>query len=228
MKALIACEYSGRLRTEMESLGWDAWSCDFLPAEDGGKHYQCDVLDIIHGNWDFMACFPDCTYLTSSAEWAYSDGPYHQKLKPNTLVGAARRDARLEAIGFAETLFFSAIPMVILENPRGVLSTRSKLGKFTQEIHPYEFGDDASKKTCLWMKGLPAIPINPKLRVAGRIVEYPPGSGKMVERWSNQTDSGQNKLPPSRNRWKERARTYPGIAKAIAAHVTKAFLESGK
>lgn len=216
MRALIACEYSGVLRREMRRLGWDAWSCDLLPAEDGGEHLQCDVMTVIDQGWDFMACFPDCTYLTGSAEWAYKDGPYHQKVRPETLTGSARREARLEAIAFAEKLFFSEIKMVALENPVGVLSTKSRLGPFSQFVHPYEFGDDASKKTCLWLKNLPLLKKNPAGRVPGRWVEWPKASGKFVERWSNQTDSGQNNLTPGEDRWKERARTYPGIAKAMA------------
>lgn len=104
------------------------------------------------------------------------------------------------------------IERIAIENPVGVISTRIKPA--TQYIQPYEYGDDASKKTGLWLKNLP--PLQPTKYVEPRLVEYPKGSGKMVKRWGNQTDSGQNKLPPSEDRWKVRSKTYQGWAEAMA------------
>lgn len=104
-----------------------------------------------------------------------------------------------------------AIPKIALENPIGVISTRIR--RFDQTIHPWQFGHDAEKTTLLWLKDLPPLEIDPALRVAGRQVEW---RGKAVERWSNQTDSGNNALPPSKDRWIERSRTYEGIAEAFA------------
>ena len=101
------------------------------------------------------------------------------------------------------------IPKIALENPQGCIGTRIR--KASQYIQPYDFGDDASKKTGLWLKGLPLL--KPTNRVNGRMVEH---NGKIVERWSNQTDSGQNNLGPSDDRWKIRSYTYPGIANAMA------------
>jgi hypothetical protein len=101
-----------------------------------------------------------------------------------------------------------------LENPVGIISSRIR--KPDQIIQPYQFGDDASKKTCLWLNRLLPLMIDHGLRFEGRKVEWPKGSGKIVERWKNQTDSGQNKLGPSEKRWKERSRTYPKIAKSMA------------
>ena len=270
MRVLIACEYSGIVRDAFLEKGHDAMSCDLLPTESPGPHFQGDVRDILDGwkpvvfafdmlecdcceepfcpehnmhywechcygptqddleyeeingvlmarpidspHWDLMIAHPDCTYLTCSAEWAYKDGPYHQKVKPETLVGESRRIAREEALSFVDTLFKAPIKRKAIENPRGVISTRIR--KASQYIQPYEYGDDASKITGLWLDGLPLL--RPTQKVPGRIVEWPKGSGKMVERWGNQTDSGQNKLTPGPNRWKERAKTYQGIANAFA------------
>lgn len=161
-----------------------------------------------------MAVFhPTCTYLTGSAEWAYGDGPYHQKVKPGTLVGAARREARELAINDVLRIWSLPIKRKAVENPVGTLSTRWR--KPTQIIQPNWFGDDASKKLCLWLDGL--LPLRPTERRAGRWVEWPRGSGKMVERWSNQTDSGQNRLSPGDDRWKDRSRSFPGVCDAMTA-----------
>jgi hypothetical protein len=99
-----------------------------------------------------------------------------------------------------------------IENPVSCISSRIR--KPDQIIQPYDFGDDASKKTCLWLEGLPKLTVDPSKRLPGRMVMY---GGRMVERWSNQTDSGQNRLPPSADRWKVRSKTYDGIASAMAS-----------
>lgn len=213
MRVLIACESSGVIREEFRKLGHDAWSCDLQPADDGSPyHYQCDVFDIIHKGWDLMIAHPSCTYLTNSAAWAYGDGPYHQKVKPGTLVGADRRAAREEALMFVRRLMDAPIPKIAIENPVGTISTRIR--EATQYIQPYDFGDDASKKTGLWLQGLPKL--EPTEYVPGRIVGYRK-NGKPIMRWGNQTDSGQNKLTPGADRWKVRSKTYLGWAKAMAA-----------
>ena len=208
MKVLVACEYSGVVRDAFIAKGHEAISCDLLPTDKPGLHYQGDVFDIINERWDLMIAHPPCTYLTCSAEWAYSDGPYHQKLSDSTLTGKDRVAAREEAIKFVLRLYDANIPRVAIENPIGVLSSRWR--KPDQIIQPYEYGDDASKKTCLWLRGLP------KLKPTGL---YPPRlaqSGKgYVFRWGNQTDGGQNKEPPSADRWKVRSQTWQGWANAM-------------
>jgi len=156
---------------------------------------------------------PDCTFLTNSAAWAFKDGPYHQKVKPGTLVGADRREARREAIEFVELLWGCGIPKIAIENPVGVLSTMSSLGEPSQMIQPYEYGDDASKITCLWLRGLPRL--KPTHFVPPRLALSKDGR-RYNMRWGNQTDSGQNKLPPTEDRWKIRAQTYQGWAGAMA------------
>lgn len=210
MKVLVACEYSGRVRDAFIAAGHEAMSCDLLPSESTGPHYQGDVLVVLDRGWDLMIAHPPCTYLTISAEWAYKD-VQTKKMQPGTLIGQARRDAREGAIQFVMALASAPIPRIAIENPVGVLSTRWR--EPDQFIQPYEYGDDASKKTCLWLKGLPRLEPTafapPRLSLSADCRSY-------SFRWGNQTDSGQNRLSPSPDRWKIRSATYAGIAAAMA------------
>lgn len=210
MRVLVACEYSGRVRDAFIANGHLAISCDLLPTQSPGPHYQGNVFDIIDDGWDLMVAHPPCTYLTNSAAWAYKDGPYHQKVKPGTLVGLERREARREAIEFVMRLAHAEIERIAIENPIGCLS--SEWREPDQFIQPYEYGDDACKKTCLWLKNLqPLKPTSfypPRLAVAGK---------GYALRWGNQTDSGQNKETPSDDRWMSRSTTWPGWADAMSA-----------
>lgn len=225
MKILVGCEESQAVTIELRKLGHDAYSCDILPCSGGHPefHIIADVLSVINGGqfrtqsnkifyiekWDGGMFFPDCTFLTCSAEWAYKEPPYHQKLKPNTIFGKNRKKAREDAVEFVRKLYNSNIELISIENPIGKLSTLWK--KPTQTIQPYNFGDDASKRTCLWLKGFPKL-------TNTRYIEPRYVQGK--KRWGNQTDSGQNNLPPSKDRSKLRSMTYPGIAKAMAEQWT--------
>ena len=193
MRVLVACEYSGRVRDAFIAQGHDALSCDLLPTEVPGPHYEGDVRDVIGNGWDLMIAHPPCTYLCSS-------GLHWNKRRPER---AAQTEAALE---FVKLLMNAPIGRIALENPVGCISTRIR--KPEQTIQPYWFGDDASKATCLWLKNLPLL--RPTQMVEGRFV-----NGK--RRWANQTDSGQNRLPPSSDRWKQRSETYLGIAAAMAA-----------
>lgn len=214
MKVFVGYESSGVVREAFRSRGHDAWSCDIQGADDGSPyHLQGDVWDYIGDNWDLRIVHPPCTYLTCSAEWAFSDPDfvkypgvgYHQRVKPGTLVGEKRRLARGKALDEIRRLMAVKGPMCI-ENPVGVISRY--ICKPTQLIHPHQFGEDASKATCLWLNGL--LPLTHTRRVAPRMVNGRP-------RWANQTDSGQNRLAPGENRWKLRSKTYQGIASAMAA-----------
>lgn len=198
MRVLIACEYSGRSREAFRKRGHDAWSVDLLPSEDQSPfHIIGDAFSVIDsGPWDLMIAHPPCTYLTNSAEWAYGDGPYHQRVKPGTLVGDARRAARRHAVEFFMDLWMAPIKRIAIENPVGCISRTLRP---TQTIQPHQFGEDASKATCMWLKGLPAL--KPTMRIAPRIVDGKP-------RWANQSGGGQNRLPPSADRWKDRSTTY--------------------
>ena len=204
MRVLVACEYSGRVRDEFISWGHYAMSCDFLASESTyGPHYQGDVFDIIDDGWDLMIAHPPCTYLCRSG------------LHWNGRV-PGREEKTVEALEFVKRLLGAPIPHIALENPVGCIGTRWK--KPDQYIQPYEFGDDASKKTGLWLKNLPLLLANPREYIAPRKVEW---QGKTVDRWANQTDSGHCALGPSPDRWKDRSRTYPGIAKAMAETWTR-------
>ncbi len=245
MRVLVACEFSGVVRDAFAARGHDAWSCDLLPTERPGLHYQGDVAHILDGwvpvqfaaecdpgeckclgptqddveyreinntlfarpidspHWDLIIAHPPCTYLTVSAEWAYGDGPYHQNVKPETLVGEARRQARRDAVAFVRMIADASCPRIAIENPIGALSSQWR--KPDQIIQPWQFGHDASKSTCLWLKGLPHLAPSDVL------------PGGRAARRANQTKNGQNSLSPSPNRWMLRSVTYQGIADAMAA-----------
>ena len=192
MKVLIACEFSGTVRDAFARRGHDAMSCDLLPTEKDGPQYQGSVFDIINDGWDLMIAHPPCTYLSSS-------GLHWNKRRPER---AAQTE---EAIQFFMALANAPIPQIAIENPVGCISTRWR--KPDQIIQPHQFGHDASKATCLWLKGLDTL--WPTTIVIPRMVNGRP-------RWGNQTDSGQNKLGPSADRWAIRSLTYPGIAEAMA------------
>lgn len=205
-KVLIGYSACPLTRKAFEAHGHEVWTCDLLPSRDNALfHYQGDVWDMLSDSWDFAVLHPMCTYLTCSAAWAFTDGPYHQKVKPGTLVGAARRAARDEALDNFRKLLALPFPVAI-ENP-GTSFVSKSIRKPSQIIQPYQFGDDASKATGLWLSdGVPLL--RPTRYAEPRIV-----AGK--KRWANQTDSGQNRLSPSENRWLERSATYPGIAAAM-------------
>lgn len=210
MRVLVACEYSGRVRDAFRALGHDAMSCDLLPTDTPGPHHQGNVIDVLGDGWDLMIAHPPCTYLTIAAEWAYKE-EQTKKIKPGTLIGSARKAAREEAIQFVLALANAPIQRIAIENPVGVLSSRWR--EPDQFIQPYEYGDDASKKTCLWLKNLPRLAATafapPRLALAADGRSY-------SLRWGNQTDSGQNKEPPSDDRWKIRSTTWHGWADAMA------------
>jgi len=192
MKVLVACEYSGRVRNAFLEKGHDALSCDLLPTDSPGPHYQGDVMDIIADGWDLMIAHPPCTYLSvSGMHW--------------TTRGLRDPQLTEDALAFVQLLMAAPIEKLAIENPISIISSRIR--KPDQIINPYEFGHDASKKTCLWLKNLP--PLRPTEMVEPRIVNGRP-------RWGNQTASGQNKLAPSADRWKIRSETYAGIAAAMA------------
>jgi site-specific DNA-cytosine methylase len=186
MKILIACEYSGAVRDAFIAQGHDAISCDLLPTDAPGPHYQGDVRDIIEDGFDLMVAHPPCTHLAvSGARW-FKDKQVEQ----------------VEALDFVRLLLSAPIDKIALENPISIISSRIR--KPNQIIQPWQFGHPESKSTCLWLKNLPSLIPTDVLPL--------PASG----RWSNQTPSGQNKLGPSPDRWKERSKTYQGIAEAMA------------
>lgn len=145
MKVLVACEYSGRVRDAFTALGHDATSCDLLPTDSEGKHYQGDVRDILNEGWDIMIAHPPCTYLSVSGMHWTTRGLRDPKLTE-------------DALDFVKELMTTNIPKIAIENPISVISSRIR--KPDQIIQPWHYGEDASKKTCLWLKGLPKLEID--------------------------------------------------------------------
>jgi hypothetical protein len=165
-------------------------SCDLLPTDATGPHYQGDVFDIINDGWDLMIAHPPCTYLSvSGMHW--------------TTRGLRDPQLTEDALAFVQRLMDAPIERIAVENPISIISSRIR--KPDQIIQPWWFGHDASKKTCLWLKNLPLLTPTDMLL------------GDAKTRRGNQTASGQNKLPPSKDRWKIRSETYQGIADAMAA-----------
>jgi site-specific DNA-cytosine methylase len=192
MKILIACEFSGIVREAFNAYhGNYAISCDLLPSEDGRSdyHYQGDVRGILNDGWDMLIAFPPCTDLAvSGARW------FPEK----------RADGRQQAsINFFLTLVNANIPKIAIENPVGIMST--VYHKPDQIIQPYQFGHEATKTTCLWLKGLPKLqPTN----IVNKGERHVTKDGNSLPAWYN--------LPPSPTRWIERSRTFTGIAQAMA------------
>jgi hypothetical protein len=220
VRILIACEFSGIVRDAFIARGHNAVSCDLLASERPGPHIQVDVLEILEDGWEMLIAFPPCTYLCSS-------GLHWNKRRPE------REEQTHEAMLFVfnlmgEGLIAHEIPHVALENPIGRISTAYR--KPDQIIQPYHFGHDASKQTCLWLKGLsklcPTKQVEPNYgcscghRFSWELGKYGcpncHGEGKARPIWGNQTPTGQNKLGPSETRAMERSRTYQGIADAMA------------
>ncbi len=179
-RAIVGCEFSGRVRQALRDIGVDAWSVDFLPAEDGSKyHIQGDVLSVLDAGWDLGIFHPPCTHLAVS-------GARHFEAKRASGV-------QQEALGFVRKLLYAPIPQLALENPVSIIS--SHIRKPDQIIQPWQFGHGETKATCLWLKNLPKlVPTN---IVDGRVARI-------------------HKMPPSPDRWKNRSRTYEGIAHAMA------------
>ena len=179
MRVLIACEYSGTVRDAFIAVGHEAMSCDLLPTERPGPHYQGDVRDVLNYPWDMMIAHPPCTDLSVS-------GARHFEAK--------RIDGRQQAsVSFFMMLAKADIPQIAIENPVCIMSSLWR--KPDQVVQPYQFGHGETKATCLWLKGLPKL--RPTNIVQGR-------------------EQRVHRMPPSPNRWKERSRTYQGIADAMA------------
>ena len=177
MKVLVACEYSGTVRDAFAKKGHEALSCDLLATDKPGEHYQGDVFDIINDGWDLMIAHPPCTHLAvSGARW-FKDKVTEQA----------------EALDFVQKLMNAGIDRICIENPVSIISSRIR--KPDQTIQPWQFGHGETKRTCLWLKGLPKL-------VPTNIVD-----GRNQRIW---------KLPPSEDRAKIRSKTFQGIADAMA------------
>ena len=212
-RVLIACERFGVIRDAFIKAGHDAMSCDLVDTAVPGPHYTGDVRDILDDGWDLMIAHPDCTYLCSS-------GLHWNHRVPG------RAQLTEDALDFVRLLMAAPISRIAIENPMGRIGTAIR--KADQTIQPYEFGDNASKRTGLWLKNLPLLKptgfVEPRLvcQDCKSVFAYGHhkclkcGSHRYLPRWDNQTDSGQNKLGPSDDRAMLRAKTYQGWADAMA------------
>lgn len=179
MKVLVACEFSGVVRDAFVRNGHYAMSCDLLPTETPGNHYQGDIRDLLTNNkdWDLMIAHPPCTHLAvSGARW-FRD----------------KADEQAEALDFVRYLMAAPIPRICIENPVSIISSRIR--KPDQSIQPWQFGHGEVKRTCLWLKNLPRL--HPTEIVDGR-------------------EARVHRMPPGPDRWRERSRTFQGIADAMA------------
>lgn len=206
MKIIVACEFSGIVRDAFRARGHDAWSCDLLPTEKEGPHIQGDVLEILDDGWDLMIAHPPCTYL-SYAGTRHWNNP-------------GRCKKRLEALDFFRSLWEAPIEKICLENPKSCASP--VIAKYTQEIQPYYFGDEAIKTIWLWLKNLSPLThlqsdtlFNKKTHI-----KRPEPLYVHKRKPSKNFKGGEIKkryyVDAATRNPKERARFWPGIAKAMA------------
>jgi len=188
-RVLVACEFSGTVRDAFIANGFDAWSCDLLPTTRPGPHIKGDVIDVLDRGWDLMIAHPPCTYLTVSGNRWFVENPDRYLL-------------RLAAAEFFFKLALANIPHIAVENPVGVMGGFYRTPD--QIVQPYEYGHDASKKTCLWLKNLP--PLKPTCIVPYTNYHISPRGVKMDAAYSN----------AGKNRALKRSVTFQGIASAMA------------
>ena len=193
MRVLVACEFSGAVRSAFRALGHDAWSCDILPAEDGSPHhYQCDVFEVLSMDWNLMVAHPPCTFLSNSGVCWLKENP--ERLE-NMRKGAL----------FFRSLLEAPIRYKAIENPIMHKYAVDIIGRRQdQAVQPWMFGHMERKATCLWLDGLP--PLVPTNNVKEEMLKLPKNKQQRL-----------HYLPPSADRQKERSRTYQGIADAMAA-----------
>jgi len=188
VKILVACEFSGVVREAFAARGHDAWSCDLEPTDIPGQHYQGDVLEFINEGWDMMIAHPPCTYLSNAGA---------RFLYPKKQLNQDRLKLGMEAKEFFMKLYNANIERIVVENP--IPSKIYGLPQYTQTIQPYEYGHPFQKKTCLWLKNVPEL--QPTNIVSNR------QSTKVAGNWFNKG---------GKDRQKNRAKTFEGIAKAMA------------
>lgn len=192
MRVLVACEYSGTVRDAFTQLGHEAMSCDILPTDVAGKHYQGNVLDVLEDSWDLMIAHPPCTYLTNAGvTWLHRD--------------PARWALLDDGAAFFKILLNANIPRIAVENPIMHKYAKERIGgiRQSQVVQPWMFGHMEQKATCLWLKGLPLL--TPTNNVKDEMMKLPKNQRERL-----------HYLPPSPTRWKERSKTFDGIAKAMA------------
>lgn len=194
MRVLIACEYSGTVREAFRNRGHYALSCDLLPTDRPGEHYQGDVRDILNDGWDLMIAHPPCTHLAvSGARW------FKDKVREQA-----------EALEFVRLLLGANIPRIALENPVSIISSRIR--KPDQVIQPWQFGHGETKATCLWLKNLPKLqPTNIVEGREGRIWKMPPSP----DRWKLRSTTFEGIASAMAEQWGELS-VLPGINTLLA------------
>ncbi len=192
MRVLVGCEFSGVVRDAFRARGHDAMSCDLLPTENPGPHYEGDVRDVLADGWDLAIFHPECTYLCRAGQrWLNAPDDW----RPGKLKGQPRHLATARAVDFFLSLKAAEIPRIAIENPRPGSHVAHLIGKPNQVVQPWQFGHGETKATGLWLKNLPEL-------VPTDVVE---GRENRIHR-----------MPPGPDRWRERSRTFPGIAAAMA------------
>lgn len=191
-RVLVACEFSGTVRDAFARRGWDAWSCDLLPTEKPGNHYQQDLLegDLLYRDWDLVIGHPPCTYLALS-------GNRH-------LTNAGRKEALRQGAFFFRRILECGAPHVAVENPIMTGLAQTVVGKPSQTVQPYQFGHLEQKATCFWLRDLPCL--SPTNDVRREMSSLP-----------KKLQNRAHYLAPTKDRWKIRSLTYPGIAAAMAS-----------
>jgi len=206
MKVLVACEESQAVTKAFRKRGHEAYSCDILPCSGGHPewHIQDDVTKHLDKGWDLMIAHPPCTYLAvSGARWLYNkDGSKNEDRWIN----------RGKALDFVRTLLDAPIPRIALENPVSVIS--SEIRKPDQIIQPYQYGDEASKKTCLWINNLPYL-VPTKIVGEGEFVEWEDKNGKKKRQAKWYLDA-LSRAKTAEERRTLRSKTFEGIANAMA------------
>jgi len=200
MKILIACEYSGAVRDSFIKQGHDVMSCDLLPTDSPGSHYQGSVFDVLNDGWDMMIAHPPCTYLAVSGNrWLYNKDKTRNE---------ERWKNREEGLDFVRALMDAPIEKIAIENPVSCIS--SEIRKPDQIIQPWQFGDEAQKTTCLWLKNLPKLKPT-KIVEKGEFTTFK--SGKRHPKWyADALATAKTKA----ERQKLRSKTFQGIADAMA------------
>jgi hypothetical protein len=201
VRVLVGCEFSGIVRQAFRELGHNAWSCDLLPSEDNSEfHIQDDVLNHLDAGWDLMIFQPPCTYLATMGIWWNHKRPERWELTH-------------KALEFVDTLAKAPCERIAIENPVGYLSKNWPLFPKgpTQVVHPWQFGHEANKPTCLWLKNLPKLT---PTQIVGKGEFYVKTNGWRLSKWSHGI-SGTKK-----ERARNASRTFKGIAQAMAEQWT--------
>lgn len=208
MRVLVACEFSGRVRDAFIREGHQAWSCDLLPTETPGPHYQERIEDVLTSGlqWDLMIAHPPCTYLTNAGVRHLHPDNVTAEGRRTKLNGLERWQAMLEACEFFNLLLKADVPRICVENPIPHCYARAETGPYTQIIQPWMFGHEETKATCLWLRGLPELEPTD-------VVGPPPREMTMeLKRKWNRVHRARRRP----DRWKVRSRTLEGIAMAMA------------